>query len=109
MSEIESAELLSWIKSGKSLALVDVRQPEEFELGAIDDAVLIPLMEVPERLAELRSLAENAEVCVVYCRSGGRSQQAIAWLHEQGFSGLLNLAGGINAYAEVSDCGLQAY
>jgi adenylyltransferase/sulfurtransferase len=109
MREIESGELLELMGSGKSLVLIDVRQPEEFAAGSISNALLFPLMEIPERIGELKSAIEGADECVVYCRVGGRSQQAISWLEEQGISDLINLSGGINAFAEKSDCGLQAY
>lgn len=77
-----------------SAVLLDVRQPEEFELGHAPLATLIPLGELPDHLDELPR--DALLVCV--CRSGGRSKRAATYLLEQGFD-VVNVEGGMLAWA----------
>jgi sulfur-carrier protein adenylyltransferase/sulfurtransferase len=71
--------------------VVDVREQYEWDAGHIDVAQLIPLQTVAQRFNELDP---NEEV-VVYCRSGGRSARAAAFLRDKGFRHVMNLEGGI--------------
>jgi len=77
--------------------LVDVREPWEHEQIRIPGAVLIPLGEMPHRLAEI---PEDREV-YVHCRLGGRSGRAVEYLREHGRSRAINVAGGIDAWKEA--------
>lgn len=92
------------------LALIDVRQPEEFDLVRIDGALLVPLMELEARIAEVKDFcaACRGDV-VVICRAGSRSEKAINYLSSMGVPKLLNLRGGINAYAVEADPTLTPY
>lgn len=72
--------------------IVDVREPDEWELGHAPGAIHIPLGDLPQRLGELPS--DEASAIVVTCRGGGRSTRAVAWLVEQGFDAS-NLTGGM--------------
>ena len=65
----------------------------------------IPLGTLPQRLAEL---PQDAEI-VVYCRTGGRSDNAVQFLRHKGYGKALNLAGGINMWAEVVDPSMPKY
>jgi rhodanese-related sulfurtransferase len=82
----------SGVSSGA--ALLDVREPDEWQAGHIEGAVHIPLGELPSRLAEV---PDDGELVVV-CRSGARSAQAVAWLAQNGYEAL-NLRGGMGAWA----------
>ncbi len=73
---------------------LDVREPEEWQAGHIQDAVHIPLADLPARIGEL---SPDDEIVVV-CRSGGRSARAVAWLNSNGFD-VLNLDGGMASWA----------
>jgi len=77
----------------EGLQIVDVRERNEHtgELGYITGAYLIPLSELPGRLATL----DKAKPVVAVCRSGGRSAQAVAILERAGFTKTANLAGGM--------------
>jgi molybdopterin/thiamine biosynthesis adenylyltransferase/rhodanese-related sulfurtransferase len=77
--------------------LVDVREPWEHDEAHIPGCRLIPLGEVPLRYGEI---ARETPV-VVYCKSGGRSAKAVAFLLEQGYEKSLNLSGGILAWANA--------
>ena len=76
--------------------LLDVRQPAEFEEARIPGAVLIPLAELPDRLAEL----PEGEPVLVVCRSGARSARACEFLAEQGYDST-NVAGGVLAWMDA--------
>ncbi|MGK0275672.1 MAG: rhodanese-related sulfurtransferase [Ilumatobacter sp.] len=74
---------------------IDVRQPDEVATGAIAGAINIPLGELPIRMHEL----DPQKRTVVVCRSGGRSSQAAEFLTGAGFADVVNLDGGMLAYA----------
>jgi rhodanese-related sulfurtransferase len=74
---------------------LDVREPDEFEQGAIPGAIHIPMHLLPLRAAELPRDTD----LVLYCRSGARSYHACQFLGQQGFSNVINLRGGIIAWA----------
>ncbi len=109
---IEPEELHQAIEDKtKKVLLLDVRELEEAEISVINDSVLIPLMELEDRVTEVHQLFhQEADEKVVYCRAGSRSELAIQWLQsQQGIKGLKNLNGGINAYAERADKTLTVY
>jgi rhodanese-related sulfurtransferase len=74
--------------------LVDVREPAELATGTLPGAVNIPLGSLPVRLGEL----DRGRPVVLFCRSGARSGRAAAWLAQQGFTDVVNLAGGMLSY-----------
>lgn len=76
--------------------LVDVREPEEFAAGTLPGAINIPLGQLAERTAEL----DSSRRVVLLCRSGRRSAEAAQFLTDIGFPDVVNLAGGILAFAE---------
>jgi rhodanese-related sulfurtransferase len=73
----------------EGLAVLDVREPVEWEAGHIEGALHIPLSELVERRAEL-----PATQTLVVCKVGGRSAQAVAYLAQQGYD-VVNLDGGM--------------
>lgn len=103
--EIDSLSLQQRLNSGKPPALLDVREPWELEIAAIDGSLAIPLGELTKRVSELprdRPLA-------VICHHGGRSAQAPAWLRNQGFDKAINVAGGIDAWSRFVDPTVSRY
>ena len=91
---------------GKDEVLVlDVREPQEFQICRIPGSTLIPLNDLPQRLAEL----EGYKDMVVHCKSGVRSAKAVKLLHEAGFSDAKNLRGGILAWIDEIDPSLPKY
>ncbi len=84
---------------GEAVTLVDVREPHEWAISELPGSVKIPLGTLPSRLAEL---PQDAEI-VVYCRTGGRSANAVQFLRQKGYEKAFNLAGGINHWAEQID------
>ena len=85
--------------------ILDVRNPEEFQICRIPGSNLLPLPELAKRFGELPKDQEM----VVHCKSGMRSAKAIAFLKQQGFKKLRNLKGGILAWAENIDRGMPKY
>jgi adenylyltransferase/sulfurtransferase len=82
-----------------------VRNPPEYDICRIPGSKLLPLPELPQRLGEL----DRDREMVVHCKSGVRSQKAIALLRQQGFTKLKNLKGGILAWAERIDPAMPKY
>jgi rhodanese-related sulfurtransferase len=77
--------------------LVDVREPDELLSGSLPGAVNIPMAQIPARIEEL----DRARRVVLFCRSGGRSGSVARYLAGNGFPDVVNLAGGMLAYAEA--------
>lgn len=73
--------------------LVDVRNPAEYEAGALPGARSIPLATLPDRITEL----DPARPVVLYCRSGNRSVIAAALLEARGFAEVCDVVGGYEA------------
>ncbi len=101
--EITVEELASTSSAPSPPHLIDVRQPEEFALVALEGSQLIPLGELSARLNEL----PQGEL-VVYCHHGMRSLQAAALLSASGRPAL-SLRGGIDLWARQIDPSLPRY
>jgi rhodanese-related sulfurtransferase len=78
------------------VALIDVRNPDEYQAGHVPGATLIPLPEVPERLAEVPSGQRVYLICAV----GGRSKRAAEFLAAQGHD-VTNIAGGTTGWVQA--------
>ncbi len=102
---ISASQLHEMISRGHEVALVDVREPFEFEIARIPNSQLIPLGTIPERLTEI----PRTETTVVMCKTGVRSARAIEFLRREGFENLLNLEGGLDAWREEVDPTLRKY
>lgn len=87
--------LATKLEAGESLFLLDVREPHESDLCQIGGSTLIPMGQVPNRLAEI---PKDIPI-VVHCHHGGRSQRVAQYLESQGFNRVSNLAGGIDQWA----------
>ncbi len=85
--------------------VLDVREPQEYQICRIPDSTLIPLGDLPQRLTEL----EGHDDMVVHCKSGARSAKAVKLLREAGFSKAKNLRGGILAWIDRVDPSLPKY
>ncbi len=90
---------------GSETVLIDVREPFEHEINSIEQAELIPLGELPDRLTEL----SPSDSYVIHCKMGGRSAKAVELMRSEGFSDVVNLAGGIDAWVEEIDPDQPSY
>ena len=96
MRQMTVAELAERLAAGGDRpVLLDVREPWEFEICHIEGSQPMPMGSVPARAAELDTQAET----VVICHHGGRSAQVGMFLERQGFENVINLAGGVAAWA----------
>jgi rhodanese-related sulfurtransferase len=107
MKQIAPADLSAWLADASRAKpqLLDVREPWEFQTCAITGSHLIPMGEVPARAAEL----DTQVPLVVICHHGGRSMQVAMFLERQGFTGVHNLAGGVDAWARTVDRAMPVY
>ena len=94
LSPAETQALLQ--RLGAAGRLLDVREGWEFDMVHVAGSQHIPMDQVPQRLKELNPEHTYA----VLCHHGRRSQQVANFLDSQGFSHLVNVAGGIDAWAE---------
>ncbi len=92
---------------GDDLFVLDVRKPFEAQIADIGSDQLIPVEELPDRLAEVR--ARKDQDLVVFCRSGARSARATNLLRAAGFTKAVNLTGGILAWSEEIDDSVPQY
>ena len=107
MQHITAQELAQWLtnSSKKSPLLLDVREPGEYETCHIEGAQLMPMQTVPARLNELD---EDAKI-VCICHHGGRSMQVAHFLEHRGYSKVINLTGGVHAWAQQVDPAMPTY
>lgn len=106
-STLTPQELRDLLDSGKKVALIDVREPVEWEINRIGGAELIPksALESGEGLARI----PQDRIPVLYCKTGVRSAEALAALKKAGFSDALHLQGGIVAWARQLEPDMVMY
>ena len=105
VEEIGVVELKRRLDAGEPLEIIDVREPHEWAICRIEGARLVPLGTLGSRLHEL----DPARTYVLQCRSGVRSATALGILRKAGFPSLLNLRGGILAWAREIDPTMPTY
>ena len=97
-------ELKRRMDAGEDLFILDVREPFEYQIANIGGK-LIPQNDVPQRLAEI----DRDREIIVQCKSGGRSQRIAEFLKQSGYPKVVNLAGGILAWADEIDPKVAKY
>jgi phage shock protein E len=85
------------LRGRSDVVMFDVRSPEEYAQGHIPGITLIPLDQLPNRLAEV----PKDKTVVVTCRSGNRSNQAAQLLQQKGYTNVHNMLGGITAWEQA--------
>jgi adenylyltransferase/sulfurtransferase len=104
-TDISVEELKQCLDRLEAVFILDVRNPEEVQICRLSGSTVIPLPQLPQRYGELD---RNREI-IVHCKSGMRSQKAIQFLRQQGFTRLKNLTGGILAWADRIDRTMLKY
>jgi adenylyltransferase/sulfurtransferase len=104
-TETDVKELKRKIDAKEDFFLLDVREPNEYQIGKIPGSTLIPLGEVPQRVSEI---PRDKEI-VVHCKMGGRSAKAAAYLRQQGYRNVKNLKGGILDWSDKIDPSVPKY
>lgn len=107
MEEISATEAAALLQSAdaETVVLLDVREAVELSIAAIDGALHIPMGQIPKRISELNP----DHTTVVMCHTGGRSAQVATFLRQKGFSTVLNLKGGIQAWTNSVDPSIAEY
>jgi adenylyltransferase/sulfurtransferase len=105
LPEITPEALRDELAGPEPPTLLDVRDPNEWDIVHLPNALLIPRTQLPDRLNEIT----GARQLVVYCRTGGRSSQATRLLLDLGFSNVRNLKGGITAWSHKVDPSAPTY
>ena len=98
-------QLKARIDSADGVFILDVREPQEYQICSIPGSMLIPLGDLPSRLHELAGRGEM----IVHCKSGVRSAKAVKLLREAGFAQAKNLKGGILRWIDAVDPSLPKY
>jgi adenylyltransferase/sulfurtransferase len=103
--DVQVQELKDWQDQGKDFTILDVRNPQEWEIARIEGSKLIPLHELPDRMGEL----DPAATLAVLCHHGPRSSQAVRFLRQMGFARARNVAGGIERWSSQVDPSVPRY
>lgn len=110
ISEMTATELKQLMDSGANdFVLIDVRNPNEYEIAQIPGSVLVPLGEIEQGkgVEKVKELA-NGHRLIAHCKMGGRSAKALGILKEAGIEGT-NLKGGITAWSQEVDPSVPQY
>jgi rhodanese-related sulfurtransferase len=111
IDQIRPGELADWFARHPDATpvVLDVREPWELQTAHVTPQgftlVAIPMNEVPARLGELTT--DQPIACL--CHHGARSQRVAAFLVQNGFEPVANIAGGIDAWASQHDTGVARY
>ncbi len=106
-STITATELKRMLDSGDNIFLVDVREPNEYEIVSIPGATLIPKDKFLTGEA-LSALPQDKRI-VLHCKSGARSAECLAVVKDAGFSDAVHVGGGVLAWISQVDPSLPAY
>jgi sulfur-carrier protein adenylyltransferase/sulfurtransferase len=88
-----------------SIKVIDVREPDEYEIAHVDGVPLFPLSTLQQRFTEL----DPNQQYYIHCKMGGRSMKALQFLRGQGFKYLKNVKGGIDAWSAEIDSNVPKY
>ena len=114
IAQVRPSDLAGWLQAasqaaGKAPVVLDVREPWELQTASITPdgftLVGIPMNDVPARLAEL----DPALPVACLCHHGARSQRVAAFLAQNGFEQVANIAGGIDAWSAERDAAVPRY
>jgi rhodanese-related sulfurtransferase len=105
--DVTPREVKAMQERGEKFRLIDVRETDEWNTVKIEGAELIPLSQFQPQAATI--LADPDEKIVLYCHHGMRSARAQGYLKGQGYTDVLNLTGGIDAWAREVQPGMARY
>jgi adenylyltransferase/sulfurtransferase len=87
------------------IRVIDVREPDEYQIARVAGVTLFPLSMLPQRFTELDP---NSQI-YIHCKSGKRSMKALEYLRQQGFKYVKSVQGGIEAWADQIDHSVPKY
>ena len=105
VEDVSPSDVVRGQADGSRWTILDVREKWELDTVALDGANWIPMGEIAERCKEL----DKHSPLAVLCHSGIRSRRVAEYLAAQGFTTVVNIAGGIDAWAEELDPKLPRY
>ena len=107
LESLTAPELAAWLENAArpNPVLLDVREPWEFQACHLSGALTMPMNTIPGKLFELD--AEQSIVCI--CHHGVRSMQVGVFLEQHGFTHVINLTGGVHAWALQVDGTMPTY
>ena len=106
--EISVPETAKRFKEGdQDFVLIDIREPEELQICSIENALHIPMGDLPSRINEID--ADEDTTIALICHSGRRSLNATIFLHQQGLAGARSVAGGIDWWSLRIDPSVPRY
>ena len=103
--EISVREVKKKLDRGEVPVILDVREPWEYEIAHLDNALWIPMNSMPKGLEKL----SPSEEIVVHCKEGPRAVAVAQYFIKQGFTNVKNMTGGIKAWAAEIDLGMNQY
>jgi adenylyltransferase/sulfurtransferase len=106
-STISARQLKEMLDGDDNIFLVDVREPNEYEIVSIPGSVLIPKGEFLSGAA-LERLPQDRRI-VLHCKSGARSAECLAVVKDAGFSDAVHVGGGVLAWVSQVDPSLPSY
>ena len=117
IAQVSPAQFSAWLKSLPAAAptpvVIDVREPWEVQIASVAadgfGLLHIPMRDIPARLAQLQQELPPDQPVACLCHHGMRSQQVAAYLAQNGFTQVVNLQGGIQAWAEQRDASVPQY
>jgi len=104
--DVTPVEVKAMRANGEKFRLIDVRELDEWNTVKIDGAELIPLSQFQQQAT---AQLDPDEKIVLYCHHGMRSARAQGFLKSQGYANVLNLTGGIDAWALQVEPGMTRY
>lgn len=111
IEQVRPAEFETWSAGASAMPLLlDVREPWEVQTASVTapagvELVAIPMNDIPARLAEL----DPTRPVACLCHHGARSQRVAAFLANQGFAEVVNVAGGIDAWSATREPAVPRY
>ncbi len=103
--QVDPADVRRRLDAGEPIVLLDCREHDEVATAAIDDALHIPMGDVPANLQQLNPEATT----IVFCHHGMRSLSVAQFLIQQDFDDVASLRGGIDAWSEQIDPNIPRY
>ncbi len=106
MRELTPVECKTYLEnSTEKPLLLDVREPWEYRIVSLEGSTLIPMRDIPAAAENL----DPAQAIIVICHHGIRSRHVAHYLENRGFSRVINLHGGVDAWARELDTRLSTY
>ncbi len=104
MKNLSPRELEAWLREHQP-QLLDVREPWEYTICHLEGSELVPMREIPA----WAETADPEQEIVVICHHGIRSRQVAIYLESRGFRNVINLTGGVEAWAREVDPQMATY